>query len=1674
MIIFREIFSFIKLGIICFVFPISLHANLNPDISNNSLSLKQFFLISELAADGDVVGHWRTWFYKEIDNPDFSILNESAKELFSINQDGLIHVQKSNLLSPGKFVLEIKSQYNGLSDIDSAIIEIVPAENSVFIDPSLSYNGNGSLSTPFNSLSDINFKPGYTYFIKRNTELHESNRIQVSGERGKFISLASYGIGKMPVFNGTEFQDGLKNALKFIDTENNNWIMYWRLYNLKFFNWGGTGIKILNNTKYIELYNCEFEKNGQYDEPGRGRKQPGIYVLGLEHNEAQYIKIHNCQSYYNSEHGFKIEGNNIQLTNCKAYANGYTSGHGFQNSASKNSTFIGLCSFGNHHAGISARGENDEYINVCTYNNLEGITVWQAGKSGENLVGANINFTNVNAFNNTGSGISFLQCVKNISVKNSKFYNNPKGIHIRAESDEIKIENCKIYDNDIGVCLDNYNDYKSIRNVYLHYNLIYNNKSFGIDVMHHTFYLELYNNTLHGNNSIGDDIYLRDNVGKLNFANNIYGGINVNRDELNNSLDYKKQDPLFISIDDNNYSLRPNSPCINGGENVGLDKDINGMYVPSGSRPDIGAIEFQENTPKPPTDLVANIIDGQVNLEWNDNSTKEDAFILEKRIKNSAEVFQVLASLENNTNKYTDSLVSDGNTYLYRVFAKNAEGRSAYSNIAAITYIDTSKYVLSSPNELNGKLINGNVKLTWKDRADNENNYLVFRKKNNDSYNVIARLTKNTEAFTDDDLLDGDVYSYKVAAENLLFTSEYSNNIEINYVDSSKYEIIPPGNLRYEIYNSGIKVQWDDNSSNELKFVLYRNYTSMGVSLIDTLDANTEIYIDTINFEEYLGEVVYAIAAYNKLYMEDSNDDVIINLENTVLPEVPQNFMIKKYDYNFVQLSWDYGSEITDVNFLLERNIPNSDSTLLIEINDESFEYSDLKIDPATTYSYKIKAIKYGFESEFSKNITVTTNEIPESIIVMPPTIKNYFIIDNTINISYEVNMPSDRIVVERAVSDTLNFFQISTNKVNNNVITDSISFDDNFIYYRFKSENNNSYSTYSKIIKLINPNHFNNSFVPEAELISSNTIRITYPELIGVQEYHIQKRNLQNEDFETISIRKSNAPFVDTLPVLFDNLSYRVHVIYDSILQKTSKPIVINFDFLRNRDQLKTTSMTNAKVLLKWNNTLFPEFNVTDIYRSSSSSNDFIKIGSTSQDMYLDSVNLIEEKEYFYFINYSMNDGHTSINSDTISAFISKKIEPKPVNISHLEIVNDNKIKIIWADSNKFENVYIIERSVNDTNSFNPISEKLVEKEFIDNEISSYGFYYYRVKSIIDNQLSITSNFRKIYIPSAIEENRNHDNLIAGYNFTNASEEIYDISNYAEPINLSLTNNSDGKKHGKKETRKFYISSRPVSKILKTTRKSQAFSFECWIRSNDLNSFYSQQIIGIENENATLFSLHHKNFVADETYNYYVNFRTASTTADGKPDFDTRITFDYRTVHHIVYTRNPDGLENIYIDGKLVNSNVRPSNLNDWNGEYYIVVGGSLKDNLYWNGDILFMGFFDSPLENTQILQNYKAGPSQDFFNENGELDFTVYPNPVRNFLDIHLKPKSDYLYKGERIKLLISSIGGKTFYEEIIKDSYEDHVLRINLSNYPKGMYFLQLIGNNWIKTKRISLIP
>ena len=107
---------------------------------------------------------------------------------------------------------------------------------------------------------------------------------------------------------------------------------------------------------------------------------------------------------------------------------------------------------------------------------------------------------------------------------------------------------------------------------------------------------------------------------------------------------------------------------------------VHGML--GGNYGDAGGSSFTCDGPPPPSNPP--LLISSLNLTWQDNSTNEDGFQIERKIGTDG-LYIPIASVAANYNFYLDTVLVSGTTYCYRVRGFNSSEISGYTNEACAT-----------------------------------------------------------------------------------------------------------------------------------------------------------------------------------------------------------------------------------------------------------------------------------------------------------------------------------------------------------------------------------------------------------------------------------------------------------------------------------------------------------------------------------------------------------------------------------------------------------------------------------------------------------------------------------------------------------------------------------------------------------------------------------------------------------------------------------------------------------------------------------------------------------------------------------------------------------------------------------------------------------------------------
>ena len=187
------------------------------------------------------------------------------------------------------------------------------------------------------------------------------------------------------------------------------------------------------------------------------------------------------------------------------------------------------------------------------------------------------------------------------------------------------------------------------------------------------------------------------------------------------------------------------------------------------NRISINTLEF----PIAPSALTIEIISTtQLKLSWNDNSSNEDGFSIERKTENDSSWAEI-ARYNARKTTHTETNLTPNTIYFYRLRAFNALGYSEYSNEASAQTPGPPE----SPTNLSATVVSTKyIQLDWSDNSILETGFELCSSIGDSlHFSIIDTLAENSVSiFVSDDVLFTD-YFFRIRAFDIFGASDWSN-----------------------------------------------------------------------------------------------------------------------------------------------------------------------------------------------------------------------------------------------------------------------------------------------------------------------------------------------------------------------------------------------------------------------------------------------------------------------------------------------------------------------------------------------------------------------------------------------------------------------------------------------------------------------------------------------------------------------------------------------------------------------------------------------------------------------------------------------------------------------------------------------------------------------------------
>ncbi len=804
----------------------------------------------------------------------------------------------------------------------------------------------------------------------------------------------------------------------------------------------------------------------------------------------------------------------------------------------------------------------------------------------------------------------------------------------------------------------------------------------------------------------------------------------------------------------------------------------------------------------PPSSVNPVRWDDGVEIIWQDavSTTNVSYYIIYRStFENLTETYyDVTFSTGTNVTRYVDSLINTYDVFYYAIQTVDSAGNTSVLSSVKPAF----------PYNLTITAFNSKNFLKWNNKFLSSCSFNIYSSTDAQGNFTSIASTITAGEYIDTEVINGFTYYYKIG---VIYNSQEaplsSTKSAIPFVNP-----FSPANLSYSVNidtsgNTNVIITWSSENTKGTYpvsgFKIFRSLIyddendfsafSTSTGYVDTLPAPGYKYYYKIMTEDIKGNT--SLPSYFSVYINGQ-------------PSAPLNLTITSSGIESVNLMWDTNLSYENVTAYVVYRATYEE----IGLTSFNFYIDNITFSPGETINYHVRALNASGLSDFSNAVTVTV--VPKK----PSNFNVYQDEPDKVNLNWDANGTIENIkiyniyrVVPPATIDINNPYYVLTTETVAGTIEwqDSAVNTGTFYSYAVAGVTLNAYSQYVTGIAT-SALYITPVSIPAIPVNLTITAFNSYVLLSWVENDEKEKiagynifRSTDDIFYENITKVVNNYYYdtgLNTYTVYYYKTNAENYLGWSSTLTAYVFAIPYALNFIDNPRNVTLSSKGDGNLFLQWSASP-PEDSVTkyNIYRSTVSGIYEATPYTYTQVTYYTDTSVTAGTQYFYKITaFGVTE---SAASDEVNGIPYLKPYP-PTNI---EIVNlHNKVLLKWtapALKGTYQSIdqYNIYKSTSSSN-FTLIESKTTENYFIDSSVNTGYSYYYKIKTVDDNNEEDTDTTN--YYINLIDTSFPPDTLIAfaGENWvtlnwkrvtlTADSYNIYKSTtsgNYGEPYIYSL-----------------------------------------------------------------------------------------------------------------------------------------------------------------------------------------------------------------------------------------------------------------------------------------------
>jgi len=654
-----------------------------------------------------------------------------------------------------------------------------------------------------------------------------------------------------------------------------------------------------------------------------------------------------------------------------------------------------------------------------------------------------------------------------------------------------------------------------------------------------------------------------------------------------------------------------------------------------------------------------------------------------------------------NSTSYTNTSLSSGTTYYYKVAAYNGGWTSAQSGYAsATTPPSVPTGVTATSNSANS------ITVSWGSVTGATGYYIYHSITASGNYDSVGNSA--TTSYTNTSLSENTTYYYKVAAYNSGGTSTKSSYVSATTLPNPPDT--PTSVTATAIASSQITVSWG-SVAGASRYYIYRSTTAFGTydsvgTSATTSYANTDLSSGTAYY--------YKVAAYNSGGTGALSDYAYA----TTLLGVPTGVTATANSESSITISWSSVTSATGYYIYRSTNGNAYDSVG----TSATTSYTDTGLSSGTMYYYKVVAYNSGETGNQSSYTYATTPpSVPTSVTAVANSV-------SSITVSWSSVTGATGYYIYRSESADGTYAQVGTYTTATSYTNTYLSSGTTY-YYKVAARNNGGIGTQSSYAYAITPP---GTPTVTATANSESSITVSWGSVIGATEYYIYRSTNSYYNYDSIGTSETTS-YTDNSLLAYTTYYYKVAA-YNNGGTSNQSSYAFTTTLPGAPTNVTATANSVSSISVSWGSVI----GATGyrIYRSTTADGTYDSVGTSAGGQYYYFDNSLSSGTTYYYKVAAYNSGGTGTQSSYASA-----VTPLGVPTGVTATANsENGITVSWSSITGATGYYIY-RSTTASGTYDSIDTSEITS-YADNFLSSGTTYYYKVVAYNSNVTSTQSNY--------------------------------------------------------------------------------------------------------------------------------------------------------------------------------------------------------------------------------------------------------------------------------------------------------------------------------------------